>query len=285
MIANRQIMNEWLARADKEGFAIPHFNYNDIWDMRAIVEAAEELRAPVIIACIPRVTNAHGTARLGSLAYATAEQAKVPVFIHLDHSPTIEDCIDCVDNKFTAVMIDGSKLPLADNIASVKTVSDYAHPRNVLVEAEVGKILGSSDEAAFGGGDFLVEVADVVELTQKAPVDMVAIGIGTAHGFYEGTPEINFKRLEEVNDVVDTPLVLHGGTGIPLEDVRHAIKLGINKVNVGTIIRYTYMSTLRKELNERGDSCHPLDLYKPVVEAMKAPIRDWIKVCMADGKA
>ena len=135
------------------------------------------------------------------------------------------------------------------------------------------------------GGDFLVQVDDAVELVRQTRVDALAIGIGTAHGFYQGKPEINFKRLAEVNEALDIPLVLHGGTGIPEEDVRKAIRNGINKVNVGTQIRYTYMSSVVDIVQKRGAVTHTIDIMQEVLPYIKKVASDWIRVCMADGKA
>jgi fructose/tagatose bisphosphate aldolase len=119
----------------------------------------------------------------------------------------------------------------------------------------------------------------------ESGVDSLAAGIGTAHGFYQGKPEIHFDLLSDINAAVKVPLVLHGGTGIPEEDVRHAIRNGINKVNVGTIITCTYMNTVRKELIKRGENAFTFQIMNPARAAVKEVVKQWIKVCMADGKA
>jgi len=131
----------------------------------------------------------------------------------------------------------------------------------------------------------LVHVPDAVALAEETGVDSLAVGIGTAHGFYEGKPEINFIRLAEVNAAVTIPLVLHGGTGISEEDIRNAIRNGINKVNVGTIIHCTYMNGMREELSRLGPNAYTLDVVKPVKEKIKEVVKAWIRVCMANGKA
>lgn len=131
----------------------------------------------------------------------------------------------------------------------------------------------------------MVRVEDAVELAEKSGLDILAVGIGTAHGFYQGKPEINFKRLAEVNEALELPLVMHGGTGIPEEDVRRAIRNGINKVNVGTIIKYTYLSTVKEVLDREGPTIYTTELMKPAVNAVKEEVKRWIRTCMADGKA
>jgi len=278
-------LRELLAAADNGGYAIPSFNYSDIWDFLAIVEAAKELNAPIMIASNPLVAEMISVEICGAIGVAAMEKATIPLCHHLDHSFTVDLCLRAIDNGYPSVMIDASKYDLARNIHDVKTVVDYAHPRNVHVEGEIGKIKGKGIEGNFTGGDFLVEVADAVALVEATGLDSLAVGIGTAHGFYEGKPEINFKRLAEVNEAVSIPLVLHGGTGISEEDIKKAIKYGINKVNVGTIIHCTYMNNLRKELNARDENPYTLEVVKPVMEKIKEVVKMWIKVCMADGKA
>lgn len=276
---------EQLKQADAEGYAIPHFNYSDIWDMTAIVRAAEEMHSPVMLAGVPKVTNALTMDTVAAMAHSLADNAKVPVYLHLDHSTDPQICKDACDYHFDTVMIDGSKESLERNIEMTADVVSYAHPRGIFVEGEIGKIKGNTEESQYANGDFLVQVPDAVKLVQSTGVDILAVGIGTAHGFYQGKPEINFQRLAEVNEALSIPLVLHGGTGIPAEDVRKAIKNGINKVNVGTIIKYTYLSSVFETLKRVGPTIHTIDLMLPAVEAIKEEVKRWIAVCMSDGKA
>lgn len=277
-------LKKLLKKADEGGYAVPSFNYSDIWDFIAIIEAAEELNAPILIASNPLVVTDIGVELCGAFGLAAMKKAKIPLIHHLDHSFKVDMCKAAIDNGYPSVMIDASKYSLTENIDMVNEVMEYARPRGVHVEAEIGKIKGKGIEGDFKGGDFLVEVDEAAELVKKTGVDSLAVGIGTAHGFYEGKPEINFKRLAEVNEAVDIPLVLHGGTGIPEEDIRKAIKNGINKVNVGTIIHCTYMNNMRDELVKRGPNPYTLDVVKPVKEKIKEVVKAWICTCMADGK-
>jgi len=235
----RDILHNMLLKADKEGYAVPSFNYSDIWDFLAIIEAAEEMEAPIMIASNPLVVKMISPEICGAFGKAAMLKAKIPLCHHMDHSFEVAMCKAAIDNGYPSVMIDASKHGLDTNIAMVKEVVAYAHARNVHVEGEIGKIKGKGIEGVYKGDDFLAEVADAAALTQQSGLDSLAVGIGTAHGFYEGKPQINFKRLKEINDAVDVPLVLHGGTGIPEEDIRQAIQNGINKINVGTIIHCT----------------------------------------------
>ena len=281
----KQSLKELLRKADRGGYAIPSFNYSDIWDFLAIVEAAQEEEAPVMIASNPLVVTEIGVELCGAFGKAAMEKARIPLIHHLDHSFRVEMCKAAIDNSYASVMIDASKYSLEENIKMVKEVVEYARPKRVHVEAELGKIKGKGIEGDFLGGDFLINVDEAVTLVKESGVDALAVGIGTAHGFYEGKPEINFKRLAEVNNAIDIPLVLHGGTGIPEEDIRKAIKNGINKVNVGTIIHCTYMNSLREELVKRGPNPYTLDVVKPVKDKIKEVVKMWLRTCMVNGKA
>ena len=274
-----------LQAADRGGYAIPAFNYSDIWDFLAIVQAAEEEHAPVMLATNPLVVSAVGLEICAALGQAAIEKYACPLIHHLDHSFDQARCLAAIDCGYDSVMIDASKHELAENIVMTKTVVDYAHARGVHVEAELGKIKGKGIEGDFKGGDFLVDVQEAVQLVLQTGVDSLAVGIGTAHGFYTEKPAINFKRLAEVNAAVDIPLVLHGGSGIPQEDIRLAIRNGINKVNVGTIIHSTYMNGMRRELMARGENQYTLDIVKHVLPDIKEVVRGWIRTCMANGKA
>jgi ketose-bisphosphate aldolase len=182
-------------------------------------------------------------------------------------------------------MIDASMQPLPENIRIVRGVIEYAHARDVMVEGEVGRIKGMGTEGEYSGEDFLARVDEVARFVEETQVDSLAVGIGTAHGFYQGQPEIHFDRLREIDAAVTTPLVLHGGTGIPEQDIRRAIREGISKVNVGTIIHCTYMNAVREELERRGPNAYTLDVMAPARAAVREEVKKWIRVCMADGKA
>ncbi|MCL2664442.1 MAG: class II fructose-bisphosphate aldolase [Defluviitaleaceae bacterium] len=274
-----------LLKADASGYAVPAFNYSDIWDFIAIFEAAEEMRAPIMIASVPPVVNAISPEICGAWGIAAMKKSTALLCHHLDHSFNVQTCVEAIDNGYPSVMIDASKFPLDENIAIVREVVDYAHARNVHVEGEIGLIKGRGLEGDFIGNKFLAEVEDAVELAKQSGLDSMAVGVGTAHGFYEGVPEINFARLKEINDATDVPLVLHGGTGIPQADIEKAIKNGINKINIGTIIHTTYMNAMRAELNEQGDNQYTIKIALPVKDKIKEVVKNWIKVCGADNKA
>ncbi|MCL2222011.1 MAG: class II fructose-bisphosphate aldolase [Oscillospiraceae bacterium] len=281
MIAPTNILRD----ADKEGYAVPAFNFSDIWDLQAIIEAAEEESAVIMIAANPLVIKAFGTETCSAMGLSCAKMVTVPILLHQDHAFNVDACNEALEYGFKSVMMDASKYELEKNISMVKSVVDKAHKLDAVVEAEIGRIRGTGIEGDFEGGDFLASPDDCVELVRESGCDSLAIGIGNAHGFYQGKPELNFERLKKINDCVDVPLVLHGGTGIPAEDIKKAILGGISKVNVGTIIHSTYMNELRKELNRLPENPYTLDVMPPVKEKIKAVVKDWIHVCMCNGKA
>ena len=281
---NGDMLKKMLRDADKGGYAVPAFNYTDLWDLSAIVEAAQELAAPVMFASIPKVVNELSPQICGAVGREVMKKAGCDVIHHLDHSNSVELCRLAIENGYPSVMIDASKDSLEENIRKVRAVVESAHPAGVHVEAEIGRIKGRDYEGTYLGDDYLVNVDEAAELVEKTGVDSLAVGIGTAHGFYEGKPEINFKRLQEVNEAIDIPLVLHGGTGIPEEDVRRAIKSGINKVNIGTQIRFTYLSAVLREISLKGPATHTIEIMHEAKKAVAEEVKAWIRVCMAEGR-
>ena len=274
-----------LKYADEEKFAIPAFNYSDVWEMEGIVKAAELENAPIFMMTNAQVSKEHTIEYLGRQALRVIEAASVPVVNHLDHCHEIDLCKTAVDYGYGSVMIDKSHLSLEENIEGVKAVVQYAHKFGIAVEGEMGRIKGKSIEGTYDGDDFLVDVESAVKLVNESGVDSIAIGIGNAHGFYKKKPELNFERLNEVNEATSIPLVLHGGTGIPEEDLQKAIRLGINKINIGTQLHYTYLQALKEELRKNPDCINIVDIMMPVRDAVCEVVRKCIRMCMADNKA
>lgn len=280
----QNILEEFL-KADKSGYAVPAFNFNDIWDATAIIKAAEQEHAPVLLMAVPRVMEGIGLKIGAAMVNEAARDASVPVFLHLDHCTDVLYCKACVDTGFPSVMIDASSKSLKENIRSVKEVCEYAHKRGSCVEAELGRIFSNNEEGFYEGEDYLVQVEDAVTLVRETHVDYLAVGIGTAHGFYKGKPNIHFKRLREINEAINIPLVLHGGTGIPVEDLYKAIVNGIDKVNIGAALRYAYVMSLKSQLADAESTVHPLDIHIKAREAVKATVVDGIRSVRAAGKA
>ena len=193
-------------------------------------------------------------------------------------------CFGAVDTGYRSIMIDASMKSLEENIQTTKKVVDYAHRFDCFVEGELGRIRGSNCEGVVTDESkpFLTEVEDARRFVAETGVDSLAIGIGNAHGFYTERPNLNIRRLAEINEAVDTKLVLHGGTGIPAETVREAIKNGINKINVGTIIFNTHMKTLKASLNNQEE--FDLKQHNCIIDAVAEVAREWIRVSMSNGR-
>lgn len=276
-------INHVLQTADREGYAVPAFNYSDIWELEGIVEAAAEERATVYIASNMRVAETVGLPYLGAMGRTAYEQTGGHIINHLDHSSSVELCKQAVDCGYMSVMIDASMCPLEENIAKTREVVEYAHKYGVVVEAEIGRILGRNVEGTYEGDEYLVQVADAVRMAEETGVDSLAVGIGTAHGFYKEAPRINIQRLVEVNAAVAIPLVLHGGTGVPAETVRACICNGMAKVNVGTQLHATYLAELRRQL-EKTAAPDVSEVLYPVKAAIKPVVKDWIRLCGANGR-
>ena len=277
-------MKSLLEWADEEHFAVVSFNYADLWTALGILRAAERERAPVILQMVPPVVKNVGVGYLSGIGKAAAEYASVPVVHHLDHSMSPAMCFKAIDAGYNSVMIDASSETLEENIRITKNVVRYAHEKGVFVEGEIGKIRGRDWQGiAFKEGEeFLTRVEDAVTYVQNTNVDALAIGIGNAHGFYTQEPKLNIQRLAEINAAVDTKLVLHGGTGIPEEAVRDAIRNGINKINVGTVILHSYLDALKGTFQNLDKSQYSERVFEDAVEAVSQAASVWIRKTMSD---
>lgn len=277
-------MQQLLQWADEEKFGVIAFNYSDIWDLLGVIRAAEMENAPIMVMATPPVVSNIGIKYLYGMSNAAVEAAKVPVVTHLDHSFSKTMCYSAVDCGYKSVMIDASSLPLEENIRATRAVVDYAHRFGCFVEGELGQIRGSNWEGVVTDESkpFLTEVDDAVRFVAETGVDSLAVGIGSAHGFYTEVPKLNIRRLAEINEAIDTKLVLHGGTGIPAETVREAIQNGINKINVGTIIFNTHMKTLRASLNAQEG--FDLQQHNAIIDEVAKVAREWLRVSMSSGR-
>ena len=282
---NGNDLKRLLAQAEKGGYALNAFNCTDVWDVSAIISAAEELNAPVMIAIHQENFSQLPLEVYGVFVQHMAGAAKVPVILHLDHCTDAALCKAAVDCGFPSIMLDASFRPLEENIAAVRDVVDYAHARGSVVEGEIGRIKGQGYEGGYNGEGYLAQVEDCVRIVAETGVDTLAVGIGTAHGYYEGQPCLSFDRLAEIHRAVDIPLVLHGGTGLSREDVRRCIELGIRKVNVGTCITSTYMNSMKAQLERHGENAFIMDLIEPVRNEIRGAAQEWIKTCLGDQKA
>lgn len=255
--------------------------------LRAIVEVAEEERSPVILAAYEGNLEYYGFEWFGEYARWVAARATVPVALHLDHSHSVDAVLHAVRNGFTSVMIDYSTHPLAENIQVTKEVIRIARPLGISVEAEIGELQRIDEGSAAPENKNMVNPDDVSAFLAECRPDLLAIGIGNAHGFYKGTPDIRIDLLERVHALDrDLPLVLHGTTGIPDATVRECIANGIAKVNYGTIIRHRFLDHFKEGLE--GTVEHKGHIWKVARYAKdqtKEEIRKIIRLVGSNGKA
>ncbi|MEO1770570.1 class II fructose-bisphosphate aldolase [Candidatus Enterococcus ferrettii] len=283
MIINRDTIIKAYEESEIGEYAIPHFNHSDFWDMSFIVEAANEKDAPVIVACLPRVAERYGLDKLTLMMNFYSKHSEVPIIYHLDHCHDVDFCKRAIDAGFHSVMIDAASLSLEENIKTVKEVVDYARPRGVFVESEIGQIKSAGEEG-YTPVSFKATVDEAMKLVEESDVDSLAVSIGSEHGFYAHAPELDFELLKRIKEKIPVPLVLHGGSGIPAKDVKTAIKHGIRKVNVGTEIRHTYITSLNASISENGAGVHTIDLFEEARIATKAVLGSWIEIDGAAGK-
>ena len=251
---------------EEKKIAIPAFNIDTMEITQAILETVEEENCPAIIAVGQAAIKDGKLESLAATVRTLAKDMKTPVVLHLDHGQSVEQVVKALCAGFTSVMIDGSKLSFEDNIAVTQEVVRIANAAGASVEAELGAILGSEDNISHDDSKpFLVRVQDVIDFTAAVKVDTLAVGIGNAHGLYKGRPNLDFQRLQEVRDVTDVPLVLHGGSGIPDDMIQTAIEIGIRKINVATEIRMAYVEGLLSG-SANGD-------YYEMVKAGKASVK------------
>jgi tagatose 1,6-diphosphate aldolase GatY/KbaY len=273
-----------LLDAQKGGYAVGAFNAENMEMVQAIVAAAEELRAPVMIQTTP------GTIRYGNLrtyfanVKAAASSATVPVCIHLDHGSSFELAMQALREGYTSIMIDGSHNEFEDNIAITKRVVDACKPNNIPVEAELGKVGGKEDDTVSENPGY-TDPSEAAEFVERTGVSSLAVAIGTAHGVYKGVPKLDRERLTEIRKVVSIPLVLHGASGLSDDEVRECIKRGICKVNFATELRMAFSDGVKKVLAENPDVFDPKAYGKAGRENVKQQVMSRMKVCGCDGKA
>jgi len=275
-----------LKKAEAEGYAVGAFNCNNMEIVQAIVAAAEAEKAPVIIQASQGAIKYAGLNYIVKLVEVAAESVSVPVALHLDHGTSFEQVIKCIRYGFSSVMIDGSKLPLTENIAITKKVMEIAKPLGVSVEAELGKIGGTEDDITVSEKEAMfTDPQEAKTFVDSTGVGSLAVAIGTAHGAYKGKPELDFERLKKIKELVKIPIVLHGSSGVPDEAIQKAIQLGVRKVNIDTNIRQAFMKGVKDVLAVKPEEIDPRKVLGPAREEMTAIVREKIRVFGSNGKA
>lgn len=265
-------------------YAVGAFNVENMEMVKAVIAAAEELKAPVMLQTTSSTLKYASPLMFASMAAAEAKKATVPICLHLDHGSSYELAVECIESGYTSVMIDGSGESFEDNIAITKKVVEYAHEKGIPVEAELGKVGGKEDDLEHEA-DTNTDPKQAKEFVERTGIDTLAIAIGTAHGFYVGTPVLDKERITEVKALVEEPLVLHGSSGLSDQDVRDCVARGMCKVNFATELRVAYTEAVRMLLAEDAKVYDPKAYGKAAMAAVKAQVELRIKVCGSDGKA
>ena len=265
-------MKEMLCEARRAGRAVGAFNVANYETALAVFKAAEAEKSPVIVQLYMRLFDTGKARDLAPMLRGLAERATVPVALHLDHGSTERQAEDALAWGYTSVMFDGSRLPFDENAARTKAVADRAHAAGATCEGEIGHV-------AMGDGTALTDVAEAAAFGKETGVDALAVSIGTAHGYYKAEPKLDIARCAAIAEALPgVPLVLHGGSGTPLADVRRAIECGIAKVNIATEFLDTYIkSTLKVFGDLNGGFVPPDKLADPIVDACAAHVARLIR--------
>lgn len=267
-------MKDMLEKGKANGYAVGQFNINNMEYIQAILQAAEEEKSPVILG----VSEGAGRYMGGFKpvvamveAFIEAYGITAPVAIHLDHGSSFEKCAEAIQAGFTSVMIDASSLPLDDNIATTEKVVELAHIHGVSVEAELGTVGGQEDDI-IADGVIYADPSECKKLVTATGIDCLAPALGSVHGPYKGEPNLGFAEMEEISQTIDLPLVLHGGTGIPIKDIQRAISLGTGKINVNTENQIEQAKVIRQVLADQPEQYDPRKYMGPGRDAIKETV-------------
>ncbi|MGN1387950.1 MAG: class II fructose-bisphosphate aldolase [Bacillus sp. (in: firmicutes)] len=280
-------MTEMLNKALEGKYAVGQFNINNLEWTQAILAAAEEEKSPVILGVSEGAARHMGGFKtVVMMVQGLLEDMKitVPVAIHLDHGSSFEKCKEAIDAGFTSVMIDASHHPFEENVETTKAVVDYAHSKGVSVEAELGTVGGQEDDVV-ADGVIYADAQECKELVEKTGIDCLAPALGSVHGPYKGEPNLGFKEMEEIKNLTNMPLVLHGGTGIPEADIKKSISLGTSKINVNTENQIAFALKVREVLAADAEVYDPRKFIGPGRDAIKATVIGKIREFGSSNKA
>jgi len=295
--------------ANENHYAIGQFNVNNLEFIQAALDAAEELKSPIILAASTGAIKYAGLEYLVNIVRTGAARMTAPVALHLDHGATIEDAAKCIEGGFTSVMIDASHFPLEENIRITKEVVRLAHPKNIAVEAELGRLGGIEDNISVSEKEaILTDPVQAEQFVRETGCDALAVAVGTSHGAYKFKAEVRlaFDRIDEIKKRVKIPLVLHGASGVgrellekaekfgaklpgakgvPDEAYTQAISLGINKINIDTDLRLAWVGAVREVLAVKPEEFDPRKILGPARDAVKKVVMAKMKLFGSAGKA
>jgi len=284
---------EILLKATEEGYAVGAFNITNIVQMEAVVEAAVDKKAPLIIQTSVTPSKFLGRHVLVAVYRTLAESAPIPIAIHLDHCRDVDYCKQCADANYTSIMMDASRQVFEENVRQTKAVCDYCHVvGNISVEGELGTVSGVEDQIKVAEDEAaLCNPEQAVEFVGRTGVDLLAPAIGTAHGIYKTKdPKVDVERLRRINELLNgkgprVPLVIHGGTGLPPDTVKKLIASGGAKFNVSTDLKHTLLDATFNYISEHRDEYNPGKVDVAIKDAIREKIGYWIDMLGSAGKA
>jgi len=279
--------------ATAEKYAVGAFNITNLIQMEAVVEAAVDAKAPLIIQASVAPSKFLRPQVIGAIYKTLAESAPIPICLHLDHCNDVEFCKVCADAGYTNIMIDASKQEFSENIRQTKEVVDYCHGLgNVSVEGELGTVSGVEDQVRVAEDEAeLCDPEQAMAFVEQTGIDIFAPAIGTAHGVYKTkNPKLDFDRLEKIANLINgkeirIPLVIHGGTGLKPDVAKKLVSLGGSKFNVSTDLKHTLIDTTYDHISANRDQYNPGKIDAAVKEAIKEKIKYWIELLGSAGKA
>ena len=284
---------ELLIKATREKYAVGAFNITSLVQMEAVIEAHVDRKAPVIIQTSVAPTRLLGIPVLVAIYRTLAETAPIPICLHLDHCSDVAYCKKCADAGYTNIMVDASKQPFEENIRQTKEVADYCHSiGKISVEGEMGTVGGVEDQVRVVESEAeLCNPNQVLEFVERTGVDLLAPAIGTAHGIYKTkNPKIDIERFKKIFEILNgqsirTPLVIHGGTGLPRDTVERLISSGGSKVNVSTELKHSMIDAIYQYITDHREEYDPGKIDQAVKEAIKKTVFNWIEWFGCSGKA
>ena len=272
-------LSEILRDPDEKHYAVGAFNCLSLENVIGALEAAVELRSPIILQLAEVQFPEAPMEMMAPLYLEAARRSSVPVCVHLDHGQSLETCVKAIRLGFTSVMFDGAALPFEENVAASKEVTRIAKAAGVDVEAELGKVGNSGVDTA----DVFTDVDESVRFVQATGIDALAVAIGNLHGHYIHTPQLNIPRLIEIHEANRLPLVLHGGSGTSVEDFKACIHNGICKINVATAIQRGIMKRIRERLAQKPDEEY-IPLKQVMIDATREVVSEHIRLFESDGR-
>lgn len=275
-------LNTVLEEAEKLDFTVGAFNAHNLEMVPAMIEAAHEEGAPIIIQTSVATANTEGMSNFVAVCKSMAEEKAVDVVLHLDHARDIKDIEDAVEAGYSSVMFDGSLLPFKENIEKTRRVVEYAHNHGVSVEGEIGTIGGTEEGYTVKEGGY-TRLEDATEFLAECDVDALAVGVGTHHGQFQSKTELNFPLIEELHDKLDKPMVIHGGTGVNEKDYHRLTENGIRKFNVGTELLVAWTKEAKEKFNKTEINSSLRNNIAPCNEEVYKIIKHKIELFMNKG--